>query len=84
MIVTTPDWKPSAVGVKVTLTVQLVWAAKLVPQLLVCAKSPVVKMLVMLTVVAPVFVTVTGWDGLVTPTPSWKESSVAERVITTP
>lgn len=70
VIVISPDAEPSAVGVNVMLIVQLAWAAKLVPQLLVCAKSPVGKMLVMLTAVDPVFVKVTGWDGLVIPRPS--------------
>src|SRR5882762_9349479 len=35
-----PGRVPLAVGVKVTLTVQLEFAATLAPQLLVCAKSP--------------------------------------------
>src|SRR5438105_3019414 len=48
---------PAAVGVKVTLIVQLPPAATLVPQLLVCVKSPllvpVTAMLVMLKAVLP-------------------------------
>src|ERR1700675_1695881 len=36
---------PVAVGVKVTLTVQLALTARLVPQLLLCAKSPLAVML---------------------------------------
>ena len=65
-----PDAEPSAVGVKVMLRVQLAWAARLAPQLLDWAKSPVGTMLVMLTAVDPVFVRVTGWDGLEIPRPS--------------
>ena len=38
----------------------------------------------LLTAVAPVFVKVTLCDGLVTPTPDWKERNVGETVITTP
>jgi len=49
-----------AVGVKVTLTVQLELAATLVPQLLVCAKSPLAVMLERLAAAVPVFDTVTG------------------------
>ena len=55
---------PVAVGVKVTLIVQLDAAATLVPQVLVCAKSPlwvpVTAMLVMLNAVLPPLERVTG------------------------
>jgi hypothetical protein len=40
-MVTDPDAAPTALGVKVTLTVQKAPAAKLEPQSLVCPKSPV-------------------------------------------
>src|SRR6267143_4925001 len=40
VMVSAPVRKPLAVGVKVTLTVQLELAATLAPQLLVCPKSP--------------------------------------------
>jgi hypothetical protein len=58
---------PVAVGVKVTLTVQLLLTARLVPQLLVCVKSPLAVMLAMLAAAVPVFDTVTGWDALLLP-----------------
>ena len=40
VMVSAPVREPLAVGVKVTLTVQLELPATLVPQLLLCAKSP--------------------------------------------
>jgi len=49
-----------AVGVKVTLIVQLLPAARLVPQALVSAKSPLAAMLVMDRAALPVLVRVTG------------------------
>jgi len=63
---------PVAVGVKVTLIVQVPDAATLLPQLLVCAKSlesvPAIPILVTLSaVVVLVFVSVTGSAALVTP-----------------
>src|SRR5947208_6327731 len=55
---------PVAVGLNVTLIVQLDAAATLVPQVLVCAKSPlwvpVTAMLVMLNAVLPPLERVTG------------------------
>jgi len=51
---------PVAVGVKVTLTTQLVVLAKVVPQLLVCAKSPLAVMLERLAAALPVLDIVTG------------------------
>ncbi len=50
---------PVAVGVKVTLMVQLAPAATLVPQLFVCAKSPLVPTELMVRAPLPVFVSVT-------------------------
>ena len=51
---------PVAVGVKVTLTIQLVVVAKVVPQLLVCVKSPLAVMLERLAAALPVLDIVTG------------------------
>jgi hypothetical protein len=63
---------PVAVGVKVTLMMQLPAGATLDPQLLVCAKSPgfvpVRLMLVMLSAVASVLASVTACAALVVPT----------------
>jgi hypothetical protein len=57
--------------VKVTLIVQLADGARVVPQLLVSAKSvlalPVTAMLEMLKLALPVLVKVTDWAGLVVP-----------------
>ena len=61
-----------AVGVNVTVNVQLVPRVTIVPQLLVCAKStlfaPVIDVLRMLTAFGPVLVIVTVCPGLVVPT----------------
>src|SRR5215831_13217897 len=57
-IVTFPDWLPTEGGVKVTLTVQLAPAARLVPQLLVWAKGPVVAMLLIVMATLPVLLKV--------------------------
>ena len=46
-------------------TVQLVPAAKLLPQLLLWAKSPFAVMLVIVMAALPVLLKVTGWAGLV-------------------
>lgn len=54
-----PALGPAAVGVKVTLIVQLVPLARLVPQVLVCAKSPLVVMLAMFKTALPVLLRVT-------------------------
>jgi len=62
---------PLAAGVKVTLMVQLAPPATEPPQVLVCAKSlalaPVSAMLVMFSVVPPLFVSVAAWALLVLP-----------------
>ncbi len=58
---------PGAVGLKVTLTVQVSCAAKLAPQLLVCAKSPVTDIAVNLTAAWPRLVTFKVLAGLVAP-----------------
>jgi len=56
------------VGLKVTVIEQLAPAARELPQLLVCAKSPVVLMLVIISVSVPVLVSETFWGALVLPT----------------
>jgi hypothetical protein len=58
-MVTAPLLVPVAVGLKVTLSVQLPLAARLEPQVLVWEKSPLAVMMVMLRVTLPVFLRVT-------------------------
>jgi hypothetical protein len=71
---------PVALGVKVTLTVQLAPAANELPQVLVSAKSPalvpVIAMPVMLKVVVPTLVRVTVFAGLVVPTATEPKSKL--------
>jgi antitoxin (DNA-binding transcriptional repressor) of toxin-antitoxin stability system len=67
VIVTEPVRPPAAVGVNVTLTVQLAPVARLVPQLFVCAKSPLAAIELIDAAAVPVFCTVTDWLGLVWP-----------------
>jgi hypothetical protein len=59
VLVRTPVLVPVAVGLKVTLRVQLVLAARLEPQVLVCEKSPLTVMLVMVRTALPVLLRVT-------------------------
>ena len=59
MIVIEPLREPVAVGVKVTLRVQLAPAAKLEPQVLVWAKSPLTVMLAIVRIALPVLLRVT-------------------------
>lgn len=59
---------PLAVGLNRTLIVQLCPAVREVPQVLVCEKSPLVAMLVMVNVPVPVFFRVTVLAELVVPT----------------
>jgi len=59
VMVKEPLREPLAVGVKVTLRVQLVLAARLEPQVLVWEKSPLTVMLVTLRVALPVLLRVT-------------------------
>src|SRR6266852_9795532 len=68
VMVSVPVREPLAVGVKITLTVQLELAATLVPQLLLCAKSPLACMALMEIEVVPGFDKVTGCETLVIPT----------------
>lgn len=56
---------PTAVGVNVIVIVQLAPAATELPQVLVCEKSPLTAMLVMLSARLPELVSVTGFDELV-------------------
>lgn len=59
---------PIAAGVKVTVTVQLAPAATVVPQVFaLIAKSPLIPILLMLSVAVPVFVSFTIFAGLVVP-----------------
>ncbi len=59
VMVTAPVRVPTAVGLKVTLKVQLPPTTTLEPQVLVWEKSPLTVMLVMLSVALPVFLSVT-------------------------
>jgi len=54
-----PVLVPLAVGLKLTRRVQLALAARLEPQVLVWEKSPLVLMLLMLSIALPVFLSVT-------------------------
>ena len=85
MIVTDPLRKPAAVGVKVTLMVHPDLAARLVPQLLVCAKLPLATILKLVTGVEPLLTRMTVCAGLVVPT-SWpeKERKFVESSMATP
>src|SRR5258708_18970632 len=67
--VSMPLCGPSVVGAKVSWTVQLLPAATLEPQLLVCAKSPLVEMLEMFNAALPELRNSTFTAPLVVPTP---------------
>jgi len=76
---------PAALGVNVTLIVQLAPAAKLAPQVLVCAKSVVFPVLNPMLVIssellASVLVSVTGCEALVVPTFGTAKVSAGDRV----
>ena len=58
VMVTAPVRAPATVGVKVTSMVQSAPAATALPQVFVCAKSPVISMLVMAKAASPAFVSV--------------------------
>ena len=72
VIVTEAVRAPAAVGLKETLIVQLVPAAKLAPQLFVCEKSPLFTPVTLMerlrSAEPPPFVTVTVWLGVAVPT----------------
>ena len=65
--VTAPPRAPAAVGVKVTLMVQFPPATREAGQLLVCAKSPLAVMVLMMSVLVPEFVSVMGSGELLVP-----------------
>jgi hypothetical protein len=67
-MVTAPVLAPTAVGLKVTLRVQLAPAATLAPQVLVWEKSPLAVMLVTLRATFPVLLSVTVCALLLVPT----------------
>jgi hypothetical protein len=77
---------PMALGVSVTLTVQLAPAATVLPQVFaLMAKSPLMPILLMLSVAVPVFVSFTTFAGLVVPkTLLANVSFTTERVTTGP
>jgi hypothetical protein len=66
--VTAPVRAPAAVGVKVTLIVQLAPTARVVPQLFVCAKSPLAVIELIVALVVPLFDSVVDCDAVVEPT----------------
>jgi hypothetical protein len=68
VIVTLPVRAPPVVGENVTLTVQLAFTARLVPQVFVCAKSPLAAIELMVADAVPVFVTVAVCAAVVLPT----------------
>ena len=74
MIVTEADRVPVAVGLNVTLMVQLAPAATLAPQVFVCEKSPLLAPVMAMpeplkvSVAFPVFVSVMFCEALVVPT----------------
>ena len=68
VIVTTPVKVPVDVGLNVTEIVHFLPAKTVLPQVLVCAKGPVVVMLVMFSVAVPVLVRVAFLTALVVPT----------------
>jgi hypothetical protein len=81
--VTAPDLVPVVVGLKVTLRVQLAFAATLEPQVLISEKSPLALMLVMVRVALPVLLRVTFWGLLMEPTAcTAKLNEVGERLTT--
>jgi len=69
---------PTAVGVKVRLMVQVALAARLAGQLLVCAKSPLLLIPVMLSAALPVLVRVKAWAALVVFTTRLPNTTFAE------
>ena len=85
VMVRVPVLLPTAVGLKVTLTVQLEEAERLAPQVFVSEKSPLMLTPLMLSAAAPVFLSVTLCALLLVPTGSdEKVSEVAERLATGP
>src|SRR5580704_2992980 len=68
LMVIVPGRFPAAVGVKVTVIMQLLWAGTEVPHVLVWAKFPVIVMPEMASGAVPPFDNVTTWATLVVPT----------------
>src|SRR5207244_894316 len=68
VIATEPVRVPAAVGRNVTLIVQLPPAARLAPQVLVCAKSPLALIAPIAAALVPGFCSVIVCGGLVEPT----------------
>lgn len=66
--VSVPVSEPLVVGVNVTLIVQDAFAARTLPQLLVCVKFALATMLLRLTAADPVLLTVTACAALAAPT----------------
>jgi hypothetical protein len=71
-MISEPVLLPSTVGVKVMLMVQLAPTARLDPQVLSCAKSPLNVILVIISGAVPVLLMVTACGALVAPT-GWPE-----------
>src|SRR5215471_12516875 len=81
--VNVPLRTPIRVGVKVTLTVQLAPGATVVPQVLLpMVKSPLMLILLTLSVPAPVFVSVTTFAGLVVPSTLLPEARLVADSVT--
>jgi hypothetical protein len=72
-----PERLPAAVGVNFTLMVQLALPASELPQLSVCAKSPLVLILEMVSTALLVFVSVTVCAVLVAPTSTLEKLRLA-------
>jgi hypothetical protein len=81
VMVTVPYLLPTAVGVNVTLMMQLAPTLRLAPQVLLAAKSPVAARFVITTVVVPALVRVAFWDALLTPTGSPVKVRVAGETV---
>jgi hypothetical protein len=73
---------PVVVGLKVTLMPQLDPGAREEPQLLVWVKSPVMVTPVMANAAEPLFVSVTVWEALATPTVSSGNCRLFEESVT--
>src|SRR5260370_10939115 len=72
---------PDAVGVNVTLMVQFALAATELPQVLVCAKSPLVETLMTFSETLPVFARANDCAALVVPTVWLAKASEEEETL---
>jgi hypothetical protein len=80
LMLTLPLRVPVVLGLKVTLMLQLAPAARVAPQVVVSAKSPLTAILLMVKLDPPVFVRVEDWAALLVPTVvAGKEREVGER-----